>query len=124
MDSGFDYFYGTTDHKDGHFRYPEFVYRNTEKIKFPGNKLHTGTDYDANLYTGEALGYIGNQKAETPFFLLLSYPIPHASVIAPEEERIAARPQVEGRSRPQRFQALHQHPRSKGELHRHAENSR
>lgn len=92
--NGFDYFYGTLDHHDGHFRYPEFVYRNTEKIEFPGNKLHTGTDYDANLYTGEALGYIGKQTAEKPFFLLLSYPIPHASVIAPEEEREAARPQV------------------------------
>ena len=61
---GFDYFYGTTDHRDGHFRYPKFVYRNTEKIEFPGNKLHTGTDYDANLYTGEALGYI--EKANSP----------------------------------------------------------
>lgn len=91
---GFDYFYGTTDHRDGHFRYPKFVYRNTEKIEFPGNKLHTGTDYDANLYTGEALGYIEKQTPEKPFFLLLSYPIPHASVIAPEKERAAARPNV------------------------------
>ncbi len=94
MANGFDYFYGTLNHKTGHFRYPKFVYRNTEKIDLPGNELHTGTDYDANLYTGEALGYIEKQDAEKPFFLLLSYPIPHASVIAPEEERDAARPQV------------------------------
>lgn len=94
LSSGFDFFYGTTDHRDGHFRYPEFVYRNTEKVEFPGNKLHEGTDYDANLYTREALSYIGSQKADTPFFMILSYPIPHASVIAPEDQGAAARPLV------------------------------
>lgn len=94
LSSGFGYFYGTTDHKDGHFRYPEFVYRNTEKIEFPGNKLHEGTHYDANLYTQEALGYIAKQDAAKPFFMVLSYPIPHASVIAPEEELKEARPLV------------------------------
>ncbi len=94
LGSGFDFFYGTTDHRDGHFRYPEFVYRNTEKIEFPNNKLHEGTDYDADLYTAEALGYIGKQDAEKPFLMILSYPIPHASVIAPEAERAKARPLV------------------------------
>ncbi len=94
LDHGFDYFYGTLDHKTGHFRFPKFVYQDTEKVEFPGNKLHTGTDYDATLYTNEALGYIEKQSPEKPFFLLLSYPIPHASVIAPEEERNGARPLV------------------------------
>ena len=92
--NGFDFFYGTLNHVGGHYRYPEFVFKNTEKIEFPGNHLHTGTDYDANLYTTEALHYIADQSAEKPFFLLLSYPIPHASVIAPEKERAEARSQV------------------------------
>ena len=92
--NGFDFFYGTLNHVDGHYRYPEFVFKNTEKIEFPGNHLHTGTAYDANLYTTEALHYIAAQSAEKPFFLLLSYPIPHASVIAPEKERAEARSQV------------------------------
>ncbi|QTN31282.1 arylsulfatase [Akkermansiaceae bacterium] len=91
---GFGFFYGTTSHRDGHFRYPEFIYRNTEKIEFPGNKLHTGTDYDADLYTKEALGYIAEQKAEKPFFMILSYPIPHASVVATDEALQKARPLV------------------------------
>lgn len=89
--SGFDYFYGTTDHRDGHYRYPKFVYKNTERIEFPKNKLHTGTHYDGNLYTDEALGYIAKQDENTPFFMILSYPIPHASVLAPEEDLVAAR---------------------------------
>ena len=89
--SGFDYFYGTTDHRDGHFRYPKFVYKNTKRIKFPDNKLHEGTHYDGHLYTKEALNYITKQSSETPFFLILSYPIPHASVLAPEADRAEVR---------------------------------
>ena len=92
---GFDYFYGTTDHKDGHYRYPKFVYRNNERINFPNNALHDGTDYDGNLYTEEAIGFIAKQTKQTPFFLLLSYPMPHASIIAPEKDRAAAREFVE-----------------------------
>jgi arylsulfatase A-like enzyme len=95
LGSGFDFFYGTTDHRDGHFRYPKFVYNNLKKVEFPENNLHTGTHYDASLYTEQALGYIEKQDAETPFFMLLSYPIPHASVVAPEEQLKAARPLVE-----------------------------
>lgn len=81
---GFDVFYGTTDHRDGHFRYPEFVYDQTTKVALPGNKLHEGTDYDAELYTRRAEKFIGEAAGSAPFFLLLSYPIPHASVLAPE----------------------------------------
>ena len=95
LQSGFDYFYGTTDHRDGHFRYPKFVYRNTGRVDFPGNKLHSGTHYDGKLYTEEALAYLAQQSEETPFFMILSYPIPHASIIAPEADRAAARTFVE-----------------------------
>jgi len=94
IQNGFDFFYGTTSHGDAHFRYPAFVYRNTEKIVFPGNKLHTGTDYDLELYTRETLDFISKQTADKPFFLILSYPAPHASVIAREKELEAVRPSV------------------------------
>ena len=94
LSSGFDFFYGTTDHRDGHFRYPEFVYRNTEKISFPNNKLHSGSDYDVDHYTKETLSYISKQTAEKPFFMIVSYPIPHASVIARETELEKVRPLV------------------------------
>jgi arylsulfatase A len=82
LDKGFDVFYGTTNHKDGHFRYPEFVYDQTERVELEGNQLHTGKHYDAELYTVRAERFI--REAEDPFFLLLSYPIPHAAVLGPE----------------------------------------
>ncbi len=94
ISSGFDFFFGTTDHRDGHFRYPEFVYRNTEKVLFPENKFHTGTHYDAELYTKETLNYLSKQTSEKPFLLVLSYPIPHASTLAREEDLKAVRPLV------------------------------
>jgi arylsulfatase A len=81
---GFSYFYGTTDHQDGHFRYPEFVYENDKRIELSGNTRYAGPHYDLDLYTGKALEFIGRQ-GKKPFFLLLSYPLPHASLAAPED---------------------------------------
>jgi arylsulfatase A-like enzyme len=83
LSKGFDVFYGTTDQKDGHFRYPKFVYDQTERVMLEGNKLHEGHHYDAELYMKRAEKFIGNQSSEQPFFLLLSFPIPHASGLAP-----------------------------------------
>jgi len=51
LDKGFDVFYGTTSHKDGHFRYPRFIY--------PGKK--TKAHYRAIV---EAMdGYVGRVMA-------------------------------------------------------------
>lgn len=80
---GFTYFYGTTDHKDGHFRYPKFVYENDKKVELIGNTLYAGPHYDLDLYTRKALEFVERQ-GESPFFLVLSYPLPHASLDAPE----------------------------------------
>jgi len=82
---GFDYFYGTTDHKDGHHRYPKFVYENTKKIEFPENELHTGKHYDLDLYREKSLAFIDQQSNEKPFFLVVSIPVPHAAIIVPDD---------------------------------------
>lgn len=82
LNKGFDVFYGTTSHKDGHFRYPEFVYDQAERVELEGNAFHTGKHYDAEIYTVRAEKFI--RETEAPFFLLLSYPIPHAAVLGPE----------------------------------------
>ncbi len=81
---GFDYFYGTTQHKDGHFRHPKFVYENLERVELEGNTLYGGPHYDVDLYTKKALEFVGN-RGEEPFFLVLSYPVPHASLDVPED---------------------------------------
>ena len=82
LQKGFDVFYGTTNHKDGHHRYPRFVYDQEKTVALEGNQLHSGRSYDAELYTIRAERFI--RETQDPFFLLLSYPIPHASVLGPE----------------------------------------
>jgi arylsulfatase A-like enzyme len=82
LEKGFDVFYGTTSHVDGHHRYPLFVYDQDKKVELEGNRLHSGKSYDAELYTARAERFI--RETEGPFFLLLSYPIPHAAVLGPE----------------------------------------
>lgn len=84
-EKGFDYFYGTTDHKDGHFRYPLFVYENGHRVELKGNTLGAGPAYDLDLYTGKALEFVKRQTAEKPFLLVLSYPAPHATLDVPED---------------------------------------
>lgn len=93
---GFEYFFGTTDHRDGHYRYPEFLYENTRKIEYPDNHLHHGSHYDLDLYTEKTLDYLDQQAdGDQPFFLVLSIPVPHAAINVPEESMAKVRAQVQ-----------------------------
>ncbi|MFO8027155.1 MAG: arylsulfatase [Opitutales bacterium] len=93
---GFEYFFGTTHHVDGHYRYPEFVYENTRKVEFPDNHLHHGSHYDLDLYTEKALGYLDQQsEGNDPFFLVLSVPVPHAAIVVPEDSMAKVREDVQ-----------------------------
>ncbi len=92
-EKGFEYFYGTTDHKDAHFRNPPFVYENTTRIELEGNTGNHGPHYDVDLYTGKALEFLERQT-DKPFFLVLSYPVPHASMDVPEDSIAKVRPGI------------------------------
>jgi len=87
---GFETFYGTTDHRDGHYRNPKFVYDDSERVELEGNTLYEGPHYDVDLYTNRALDYVKKQAAD-PFFLVLSYPVPHASLDVPEDSMAKVR---------------------------------
>lgn len=89
---GFEYFLGTTDHRDGHHRYPKFMYENTTKIEFPDNHLHHGTHYDLDVQTDKAVEYLGKQAAnDDPFFMVFSLAVPHAAINVPEESMARVR---------------------------------
>lgn len=83
---GFDYFYGFLNQRRAHFYYPNTLYRNEEEITIEGNDpdAQVGT-YVQTLFTEEALAYI-RANAENPFFLYLTYTIPHAEMVAPADE--------------------------------------
>jgi arylsulfatase A-like enzyme len=91
IDKGFDYFFGFTSHTAAHFYYPDYLWRNTTKVKYPKNTLHGGDNYSSTVMTKEALDYIERQK-DGPFFLHLALQVPHASLRAKEEWKEKYRP--------------------------------
>ena len=98
---GFDYFFGYLNQAHAHNHYPEFLIRNSNVVKLrnitdpksvairmekgsPDNGSGWASpegriDYAHSLFVEEALDYIGNAKADEPFFLYLAFNIPHAN---------------------------------------------
>ncbi len=79
---GWDYFSGHVHHVEGHFQKPDSAW----KIK---DKVLEKTKIPANLYvnewfTNEALEFITTEK-EHPFFLYLSFTLPHAELVVPDQ---------------------------------------
>lgn len=93
---GFDYFFGYLGQRHAHNFYPEFLFRNTERIPLEGNRLpepkredgagHSieKTTYSHDLLAQEALTFVEANK-DNPFFLLLTITIPHANNEAGDE---------------------------------------
>jgi uncharacterized sulfatase len=87
---GFATFFGYLDQRHAHNYYPEFLFRNEERIEIPGNRLpeprrpdgagqaiEKGT-YSPDLLVDEALAFI-DTHAGTPFFLVFAPTLPHAN---------------------------------------------
>ncbi|HPR89458.1 MAG TPA: arylsulfatase [bacterium] len=103
LNQGFDYFYGYLCQRQAHNYYPEYLWQNHDKMaldnppitihgKFEGNPAdstaylkYSGKVYSQDLLTAEALQYIHENKKH-PFFLFLTYTIPHLSLQAPYSE--------------------------------------
>ncbi len=81
---GFDYFFGFLSQTRAHRYYPEYVWRNDQKVPLPGNHGKTGDTYVHDLFTEETLEFIRRHRDE-PFFWYLPYTIPHADVTVPED---------------------------------------
>jgi arylsulfatase A-like enzyme len=90
---GFDTFYGYLNQTHAHNFYPEFLWRDEEKValrnKLPeGFKTKVGEgvsqvkeQYSHDLFTEEALQYLRSrsQPKDQPFFLYLAFTLPHAN---------------------------------------------
>lgn len=88
---GFDYFFGYLNQVHAHNYYPEFLWRNTDRVPlrnkvektgkgggFEGGHATLRIDYSHDLIAHEALQFIEQHKAE-PFFLYLAFTTPHAN---------------------------------------------
>jgi len=81
----FDFFFGFHCQLKAHHFYPDYLWKNDEKIMYPGNDTYKGSDYCATEMNKEALGFIRENK-DKPFFLYYATPIPHVSLHVPEED--------------------------------------
>ena len=89
---GFDYWFGYLNQRHAHNYYPEFLWKNEDKVRLPNEVLHViggrdrspggvatkRVDYSHDLFTAEALAFLQRHAGNT-FFLYLAYTIPHAN---------------------------------------------
>jgi len=80
---GFDEFYGFLNQRKAHSYYPDFIWKNKEKVVLAGNENGKGTDYTHDLFAEYALDFIDRNK-DKPFFLYLPLCIPHSRYEAPD----------------------------------------
>lgn len=87
---GFDYFFGYLCQRHAHNYYPEFLFRNEERVPLKGNRLAEPrrpdgagfaverAQYSHDLLAREALEFVERNR-DKPFFLYLALTIPHAN---------------------------------------------
>lgn len=80
---GFDLFFGYLNQSKAHFHYPEYLWRNDEKVLYPDNPTKQ-TTYSHDEFTREALDFIRANK-EAPFFLYVPYTLVHAELLVPDD---------------------------------------
>ncbi len=89
---GFDHFFGFDNQGFAHFYYPEFLWRNDQKVLYPDNHdlrvngeyVRGKGTYSHDEFTREAISFI-KEHAGHPFFLYLPFAIPHAELTVPED---------------------------------------
>ncbi len=86
---GFDEFFGYLCQRHAHNYYPEFLFRNRQRVPLPGNQVAKPREdgagvasqraqYSHDLCANEALKFVERHRGG-PFFLYLALTIPHAN---------------------------------------------
>jgi arylsulfatase A-like enzyme len=79
---GFDEFYGFLNQRRAHTYYPDYIWKNKEKVIL-NNKDRKGTDYTHELFADYTVDFIQRHK-DKPFFLYVPFCIPHDSYELPD----------------------------------------
>lgn len=102
---GVDEFYGFICQFQAHLYYPNFLNEYSrsrgdkevrrvvleENIQYPmfGHDYCKRTQYSADLIHQKALAWIDRQSKEKPFFGILTYTLPHAELVQPDDSLVA-----------------------------------
>ena len=94
LKQGFDYFFGYLNQRHAHNYYPEYLWRQYEKVPlrnvvepvpgldgtedFIAGAASKRVDYSHDLFAEDALQYVKDHR-DGPFFLYLAFTIPHAN---------------------------------------------
>jgi arylsulfatase A-like enzyme/glycerophosphoryl diester phosphodiesterase len=82
---GFDYFFGYNCQTKAHEYYPEYLWRNDEKVVLGGRA------YSHDLLAEESLEFVRKNR-DRPFFLYLAFTIPHLKLQVPDLGPYGAEP--------------------------------
>jgi arylsulfatase A len=82
---GFDEFYGYNCQTLAHDYFPDHLWKNSLMVKLP-NTINHQSVYAGDLIQQNALDFIGKHQKE-PFFLYLSYTLPHAGLQLPTGDK-------------------------------------
>ena len=74
---GFDYFFGYNCQAKAHEYYPEYLWRNDQKV------MLNGSAYSHDLMANDSLDFVRRNK-DKPFFLYLAFTIPHQKIQVPD----------------------------------------
>lgn len=79
---GFDEWFGYLNQHHAHNYYPDYLWKNEEKVTLPNvvkdNVATTRAVYSADLFTREALDFL-DRRGRASFFLYLPFTLPHAN---------------------------------------------
>lgn len=86
LKQGFDTFFGYNSQFRAHRRYPAFLWRDNQKVMLAENGYYEHQKvYGEDAIQEQILGYINRQEANKPFFMWLTYTLPHAELVVPND---------------------------------------
>jgi len=85
---GFDEFFGYNCQSRAHNYYPRYLWHNSDTVWLHGNDSAKTEQYAQDIIHSQALRFISDNK-DRPFFAFLTYIIPHAELINPDDSILA-----------------------------------
>ncbi|MBI4624965.1 MAG: arylsulfatase [Verrucomicrobia bacterium] len=82
---GFDEWFGYLNQQHAHNYFPDYLWRNTERVTLQGNLSGQTKEYSHDRFAGFTLDFVRRHKDE-PFFLYLAWTLPHGKYVIPSLE--------------------------------------